>query len=44
MSQNLEQSRKLKQIKEEQDRSFDKIENEKIAKFNYFNGHDQRQA
>lgn len=44
MAQNLEESRKLKAIKDEQDRKIGQIEDEKIRSYNYFTEHDHRNA
>ena len=44
MAQNLEESRRLKHIKDEQDRKINQIEDEKIKSYNYFTEHDNRNA
>ena len=44
MAQNLEESRKHKQWKEQTEKEREQIQNDKIAKFNYFTDHDHRQV
>ena len=42
MAQNLEESRRLKHMKDEQDKYMNQMEDEKNKKFNYFSDHDHR--
>ena len=44
MAHNLEESRKMKAIKDEQDRKINQIEDEKIKNYNYFTEYDNRTA